>query len=86
MVAEWPIEAQEAVWGQNRCAAERYPDLGLGKARRVEGGYRLSGRWPFLSGVNICDWALFTAFTEGPDSGRREDRHFPVAALGFRDP
>jgi 3-hydroxy-9,10-secoandrosta-1,3,5(10)-triene-9,17-dione monooxygenase len=83
MVAQWPLEAQEAVWGRNPGALLSGILIpGLGKARRVEGGYRLSGRWPFLSGVNICDWALFTAFTEGPD-GRREDRHFLLPRSDF---
>jgi len=83
MVAEWPIEAQEAVWGQNPAALLSGILIpGLGKARRVEGGYRISGRWPFLSGVNICDWALFTAFTEGP-AGRQEDRHFLLPRSDF---
>ena len=26
-----------------------------------DGGYVLSGRWPFVSGVNIADWLIFTA-------------------------
>jgi len=27
-----------------------------GAARRVEGGVRISGRWPFASGIGHCDW------------------------------
>lgn len=76
MVAQWPEEAQQAVWGEQ-------PDAllsgilipGVGKARRVAGGYVLSGRWPFVSGVNVCDFALFTAFVPN-EAGVDEDRHF----------
>jgi len=83
MVARWPIEAQEAVWGEEPAALLSGILIpGLGKARRVEGGYRLSGRWPFLSGVNVCDWALFTAFTDGPN-GEKEDRHFLLPRSDF---
>jgi len=30
----------------------------LGRARRIEGGYRLEGRWDFASGVNHANWLL----------------------------
>ena len=33
-----------------------------GKITPVEGGFRLSGRWPFASGCLYCDWALLGAF------------------------
>jgi alkylation response protein AidB-like acyl-CoA dehydrogenase len=83
MVAEWPIKAQEAVWGQNPAALLSGILIpGRGKAQRGEGGYRLSGSWPFLSGVNVCDWALFTAFTDGPN-GEQEDRHFLLPRSDF---
>src|SRR4029450_694620 len=29
---------------------------------RVEGGYRLNGRWPFSSGCDYADWALVRSF------------------------
>jgi 3-hydroxy-9,10-secoandrosta-1,3,5(10)-triene-9,17-dione monooxygenase len=76
MVAQWPDDAQRAIWSKQ-------PDAllsgilipGLGEAHRVEGGYVLSGRWPFVSGVNVCDFALFTAFVPNA-AGVEEDRHF----------
>jgi 3-hydroxy-9,10-secoandrosta-1,3,5(10)-triene-9,17-dione monooxygenase len=78
MMCRWPEQAQEDVWLEDPAALLSgilIPNLG--KARRVEGGYILSGRWPFVSGVSLADWAIFTAFTEGP-SGEEEDRHFLV--------
>ncbi|MGA0565507.1 acyl-CoA dehydrogenase family protein [Ancylobacter sp. VNQ12] len=76
MLAQWPQAAQDDVWGANPAALLSGILIpGIGKARRVENGYVLSGRWPFVSGVSLADWVLFTAFTPGPD-GKEEDRHF----------
>jgi 3-hydroxy-9,10-secoandrosta-1,3,5(10)-triene-9,17-dione monooxygenase len=83
MLAHWPYQAQHDVWGSS-------PDVlvsgilipGIGRAQRVAGGYRLSGRWPFVSGVNICDWALFTALVPNA-AGVDEDRHFVVPRQDF---
>jgi 3-hydroxy-9,10-secoandrosta-1,3,5(10)-triene-9,17-dione monooxygenase len=76
MVAQWPDAAQQAVWGTDpQALISGILIPGMGKARAVPGGWRLSGRWPFLTGVDICDWAMFTAFTPGPD-GAPQDRHF----------
>ena len=83
MLAHWSDEAQRDIWGDT-------PDIlvsgilipGVGRAHRVAGGYRLSGRWPFVSGVNICDWALFTAMVPNA-AGFTEDRHFVVPRHDF---
>ena len=40
---------------------------GPGRARRVEGGYMLSGRWPFCSGCRHTAWSILGAMTEAPD-------------------
>jgi alkylation response protein AidB-like acyl-CoA dehydrogenase len=31
-----------------------------GTARRVDGGYRVTGRWPFITGIRDADWAVLT--------------------------
>ncbi len=38
----------------------------LGRARRVEGGWRLSGRWPFVTGGPVADQIVVGATVEGP--------------------
>ena len=69
MLAAWPKEGQDEVWGPKPEAfLSGILISGLGRARRVEGGWRLSGRWPFVSGVSVCDWCLFSALAETGDA------------------
>jgi 3-hydroxy-9,10-secoandrosta-1,3,5(10)-triene-9,17-dione monooxygenase len=46
-----------------------------GKARRVAGGYRLSGRWPFSSGVDPAAWNMLGGTVRG-DAETGEYRMF----------
>jgi indole-3-acetate monooxygenase len=39
----------------------------LGRATRVDGGYTVTGRWPFASGCTHCDWLMGGCFVEGED-------------------
>jgi 3-hydroxy-9,10-secoandrosta-1,3,5(10)-triene-9,17-dione monooxygenase len=66
---------QREVWGEN-------PDVWIsscyapsGTARRVTGGYVLSGRWGFSSGSDYCDWAFVGGMVQSEDAPP-ERRHF----------
>ncbi|MBA2506406.1 MAG: acyl-CoA dehydrogenase family protein, partial [Thermoleophilaceae bacterium] len=37
----------------------------MGKAERTKGGYTVSGRWPFCSNVENCDWLMGGAIVDG---------------------
>ena len=80
MLAMFPAPAQARVWGENPDAliasAFMFP---CGRARAVEGGYRLSGRWPFSSGVRSSQWNMLGGMVE---SG--ELRVFLVPASDYR--
>src|SRR3954453_10295823 len=39
----------------------------IGRATRVEGGFRGTGRWPFASGCIHCDWLMGGCLVEGED-------------------
>jgi 3-hydroxy-9,10-secoandrosta-1,3,5(10)-triene-9,17-dione monooxygenase len=63
MVAQFPAEGQQDMWGDKPAAfvcGVLIP--GCGKAEPVDGGWRLSGRWPFASGVMSADWCILSAF------------------------
>lgn len=76
MLANWPEQAQDEVWGE-------MPDAlvsgilipGIGEAVKVDGGYTLSGRWPFVSGCQIADWIIFTGDCLDSE-GKPEEFHF----------
>ncbi|MEK9725546.1 MAG: VOC family protein, partial [Rhodospirillaceae bacterium] len=59
MIAMFPPEAQADVWTNGPAGYSAtsviYP---CGKARKVKGGFELSGRWPFCSGVLHSDWIM----------------------------
>ena len=66
MLALWPRQCQDEAWGADPAvliaSAIMFPP---GKATLVAGGYRLSGRWPFSSGVDSCAWNQIGAIVEG---------------------
>ena len=84
LLGMWHPEAQEEIWGQS-------PDslissalaFARGRARRVEGGYRLSGRWPFSSGIDPSTWNIFGAIVNDEETGQSEPRMFLVPASDY---
>ena len=65
--------AQEEVWGEDPSILISSSYAPTGKVTRVEGGYRITGRWSFSSGSAYCQWAFvggFAPVTEGPPDMR----------------
>ena len=58
-------QAQKDVWGESPDSLISSGFMPTGKAVRVDGGYRLSGRWSFSSGCDYADWALVRSFVPG---------------------
>ncbi len=77
-IGQMELAAQEDMWNDN---PEALAATGLafpcGKATKVEGGYRLSGRWPFASGVDASDWMFVGAMVE--QAGGPPERRFFMA-------
>jgi 3-hydroxy-9,10-secoandrosta-1,3,5(10)-triene-9,17-dione monooxygenase len=51
-------EAQRELWGEDPDTMMSTSLAPVGQVERAPGGYRLSGRWPFSSGVDHCGWAV----------------------------
>jgi 3-hydroxy-9,10-secoandrosta-1,3,5(10)-triene-9,17-dione monooxygenase len=84
LLGMWPQRAQDEIWGQSPDnligSALIFP---RGRARRVEGGYRVSGRWPFSSGVDAAAWNLIGAIAQDDEIGTSEPRIFVVPASDY---
>jgi 3-hydroxy-9,10-secoandrosta-1,3,5(10)-triene-9,17-dione monooxygenase len=66
LVALWPEEFQHEYWAKNTLSASSFAPTG--KAVPADGGYRITGKWTFCSGVDNADWLLLGTFF-GPPSG-----------------
>jgi len=76
----WPEEGQHVVWGPKGehgdsliAASYVFP---AGRAERVPGGYKLSGRWPFCSGIHPSNWNMLGGMVQDPAGGAPEKRLF----------
>ncbi|HZU89680.1 MAG TPA: acyl-CoA dehydrogenase family protein [Stellaceae bacterium] len=62
IIACYPEAAQIDVWGEDPEAVASSSLAPRAAARRVAGGWRLSGRYPFSSGCDHAQWAIIGAF------------------------
>jgi 3-hydroxy-9,10-secoandrosta-1,3,5(10)-triene-9,17-dione monooxygenase len=62
MLGMFDKRAQDQVWDKdpNVLIASSFI-FPAGRARKVEGGYQLRGRWPFSSGVASCEWNMLAS-------------------------
>jgi 3-hydroxy-9,10-secoandrosta-1,3,5(10)-triene-9,17-dione monooxygenase len=77
-------EAQDEVWGVDRAALISSSYAPTGKVERVEGGYRINGRWSFSSGCDHCQWVFLGGFAP-TDAGQPPDmRTFLLPKKDYR--
>lgn len=69
-LALMPESVQDDVWAADPDTWVASPFSPFGKARKVDGGYLLSGRWAFSSGTDHCDWAWLGATVVDAEGGR----------------
>jgi len=59
MLAMFPEKAQDTIWNDDPetliASSFVFP---AGKAEKADGGYRITGRWPFSSGVDPSRWNM----------------------------
>ncbi len=77
MLGMFPAQAQDEIWG-------RSPDTLIAssfvfpaaRAKKVKGGYEISGRWPFSSGVDPSEWNMLAGLVLVEENAPPEQRIF----------
>jgi len=71
---------QEEIYGADPDTWTASPYAPFGRARPVDGGFLLSGDWPYSTGTDFCDWVILGGMVAGADgqlaAGRPDVRHF----------
>src|SRR5581483_293598 len=83
--ALFPKQTQEEMWGQDPTVMNSSSYAPTGKAARVAGGYRLSGRWSFSSGCDHCGWVNLGAISGGLEIEGHEVPDFRSYLLPRKD-
>lgn len=84
-LALFDLEAQQDVWGQESSVRISSSYQPVGKVEKVDGGFRLSGRWGFSSGCEFCDWVFVGAlYWPNGDKGPPDMRTFLVPRKDYR--
>jgi len=71
---------QEEVYGDDPDTLTASPYAPFGRAKPVDGGFLLSGEWPYSTGTDFCRWVILGGMVTGADGevapGRPDVRHF----------
>ncbi|MDQ0675312.1 alkylation response protein AidB-like acyl-CoA dehydrogenase [Pseudarthrobacter siccitolerans] len=80
MLARWPQAAQDEVFAAGPAPLAAATGAPPGAAEKVPGGFRITGRWSFASGVLHSQWALLAVEHNGP--GHNEVRLQCLVPIG----
>ena len=82
-LALFDAQAQEDVWGQDPTTLISSSYMPRAQVTPVEGGYRVSGRWGYSSGVDHCEWAFLGGLVPDPEGGAPDYRTFLIPRCDF---
>jgi 3-hydroxy-9,10-secoandrosta-1,3,5(10)-triene-9,17-dione monooxygenase len=72
-LALFDARAQEDVWGDDSSVLISSSYAPVGKVEKVDGGFRISGRWSFSSGSDHCGWVFVGGFAPKDPNARGPD-------------
>ena len=77
--------AAQEIYGQDPDVVTGGVFAPFGSAARVDGGFRVSGRWPFASGCQHCSWLMGGCVVEIDGTPRSRMLLFPATAAQIID-
>ncbi|WP_406289124.1 acyl-CoA dehydrogenase family protein [Embleya sp. NBC_00896] len=81
MAAHLPEEGQRELWADGPDTLLVGALMPVGRAEKVSGGWRLSGKWSYISAVDFSQWALLCAMAPADEhngDGSPQARYFAV--------
>ncbi|MCD9199827.1 acyl-CoA dehydrogenase family protein [Aeromicrobium wangtongii] len=84
-LAQGSVEMQREIWGDDPDTWVASPYAPMGRARPVDGGYMFSGRWPFSSGTDHCQWVMIGGLITDQEGNvtDRETIHFVIPRADY---
>lgn len=83
MSASLPEQWSEAIYGSNPNSITTGVTAPSGRAERVDGGLKVTGRWSFGSGCQVSDWICGGCLIHGEDGPELNASGAPRALLVF---
>lgn len=83
-LALFDVQAQQDVWAGNPDMLISSSYMPKAKITPVPGGYKISGRWGFSSGVEHCGWAFLGGLLAAPGGGAPDFVTFLVPKADFK--
>lgn len=78
LLAHFPEQAQHDVWHKTPDVLMADSLIPAGKAVSANGGYRISGSWPWVSGVDHSEWSMLSGIMPSPDGASFEPYMFLI--------
>ena len=86
MLAMWPGAALDEVWGENpRALIGSTLIFPRGTLEPVDGGFLLSGRWPYASGIDASDWMMLGGMVPPSDADGKPTPIMPLVRAADLD-
>ena len=84
-VARCSQELQDAVWGDRPYVLMPCPLAPTGKAVPVEGGFEISGRWQWATGVQHADWVMVSGLVSSGEGAEARFFVLPISDVTVVD-